>query len=212
MGLKVSESKPFTTDVPEDTHPAVCVGIFDLGTVHNKQYGKDEQKVLILWELTELPKKEGIPATIQQQYTASLGEKSNLRRMLTTWRGKPFTEAELAGFDVKKVLGMPCQILVLHSESNGNKYANVHNVMGWPKGIPAPKHVLPHMVFEFGTHTELPASTPKWVASKIEAAPEWQERYALAGKSEVDFGAAPTGSSPEIVAAINSDDDSDIPF
>jgi hypothetical protein len=205
MGLKVSESKPFTTDVPEDTHTAVCVGVFDLGTVHNKNYGKDEQKVMLLWELTELPKREGNPVTIQQQYTASLSEKSNLRRTLTTWRGKPFTDAELAGFDVKTILGKPCQILVLHSESNGNKYANVQNVSGWPKGAPVPRTSLPLMVFEFGTHTEVPAATPKWIASKIEAAPEWQDRMALAGKADVDFGQAPSGSSDEVADAVDSD-------
>jgi hypothetical protein len=196
MALNVTASKPFTTNIPEDTYSAVCVGVFDLGSVHNKTWNKDEQKILFLWELPELRNPEGFNETIHQMYTASLGDKSNLKKMLVNWRGKAFTPAELESFDVKAVLGQPCQLLVIHNKVEANTYANIQNVSGWPKSAPRPKHQLPLMVFEFGVHTEVPYKTPEWIKARIESAPEWVAREDLVaaakGVTTPDFGPPPT--------------------
>lgn len=204
MGLSVTASKPFMTNIPEDTYPAVCVGVYDLGSVHNKKFNKDSPTVLFLWELPELRNPEGFPETIHQQYTASLGEKSNLKKMLVNWRGKAFTPAELELFDVKKVLGAPCQLLVIHNQVEQNTYANIQNVSGWPKAAPAPKHTLPLMVFEFGVHTEIPNRTPEWIKNKIEAAPEWLVREDLVAAARgvtTQPSAAPFDAGPGVSAA-----------
>lgn len=175
MGKTVSEKTPFQTKIPEGTHQAICVGVFDLGTVHNKTFNKDANQVLLLWELYELENEEGFPLTIHKMYTASLSKKSNLRADLTSWRGRAFTPAELEGFDLSAVLGKPCQLLILHNAVDGSVYANIQSVSSVPRGLVVPKPKNTPVSFTFGEDTAVPHGTPEWVEAKIKSAPEWAE-------------------------------------
>ena len=65
-------------------------------------------KIIILFELEErIPEGDfkGQRFVQSVRYTASLGEKSNLRPFLVAWRGIAFTEEELIGFDLEKLIG-----------------------------------------------------------------------------------------------------------
>jgi len=55
----------------------------------------------------------------------SLHEKSNLGMDLVSWRGRPFTEQEKQGFDITKLIGVPCQINVMHNDSGKEKISSV---------------------------------------------------------------------------------------
>jgi hypothetical protein len=58
-----------------------------------------------------------------------------LRAVLESWRGKKFTDAELDGFDLEKLLGANCQIHAAHDVgADGNTYANVTLVLPPVKG------------------------------------------------------------------------------
>lgn len=135
-----SDFKP----VPEGTYVAVCIRVIDLGTQVTTYQGADktQRKVLVVWEIPEVRvEREGepeMPALIMQRYTASLHEKAVLRKNLEAWRGKRFTDDELKGFDLKNVVGQPCQVQILHAESNGSTYANIAAIMAAPKGLPKP--------------------------------------------------------------------------
>jgi len=74
---------------------------------------------------------------VQRWYTASLHEKAALRHMLTIWRGREFTPAELEAFDVENVVGAAALLTVQYNESNGTWYANVEGVSRLPKGMAA---------------------------------------------------------------------------
>src|SRR3990167_2490369 len=63
-------------------------------------------------------------------------EKANLRKHLEAWRGKKFTKEELDGFDVEKLLGVNCQLQVIHNLSdNGGTFANVQAIVPLGKGM-----------------------------------------------------------------------------
>ena len=109
----------------EGVHLAVCYGVIDLGHQHNEKFQKDEHKILIQWELPNLRidiKDNGEtvskPRAISRRFTLSLGEKSHLRPFLESWRGKKFTGGELAEFDITKLIGVNCQLQVLHQVLN----------------------------------------------------------------------------------------------
>lgn len=138
--------------VPEGTYVAVCIRVIDLGTQLSSFQGADklQRKVLIAWEIPDETvdiEGEQKPALIQSRYTASLSDRATLRKHLEAWRGRRFTDDELRGFDLSSVLGKPCQIQVLHTEREGNTYANVHSIMATIKGLPAPPpaHPLVHL-------------------------------------------------------------------
>ena len=123
--------------VPEGTHKARCFQVIDLGTQPgSKMYPDHKHKVRIVWELPDEKieiEGEQKPMTIGNEYTMSLHEKANLRRDLESWRGKVFTDDELGGFDIAKLLGVPCLMTVVHKQSGDKTYANIKGVMGMPE-------------------------------------------------------------------------------
>ena len=125
MSIMASAKRSFEP-APEGLWPAVCVDVADIGMVVG-QFG-EKHKLRITWEISERMK-TGEPYIASKQYTVSLHEKASLHKDLKSWRGKPFTAEELAGFDVEKVLGAPCQLLIEQEEKDGMTYGNIKAVM-----------------------------------------------------------------------------------
>lgn len=114
------------TPPPEGVWPAVCVDVVDLGTVESPWGAKP--KCRIVWEISE-KMRDGRPFVATKQYTISLHEKANLHKDLKAWRGKSFTVEEMQGFDVEKVIGAPCQLVITHEEKDGLVYGNVTAIL-----------------------------------------------------------------------------------
>lgn len=177
MPLTVPASKPFVTDVPEGSFVAVCIGIYDLGTVPSKQYEPSE-KVLFLFEIPDLPDKEGFPMTVNCQYSQSLNPKSNLYKAVVSWRGRGFGKGEMDKFSLKTFLGQPAYLLIVHNQGKGEKaanvYANVAQISALQKGVPAPKPSREPLYFDFADKKAvIPDGVPDFVRKQIEASPEW---------------------------------------
>lgn len=127
---------------PVGTHVARCVKLIDLGTQQGEWQGKPitKNQVLVMWELChEMMEVEGQqkPFLVSKFYTNSLGEKANLRKDLTTWRGGDFTVEELNRFDLQSILGAPCMLSVV-PKGEGKEGIKVAGVMKLPKGQDAP--------------------------------------------------------------------------
>lgn len=194
----VSSSGGDFKPIPEGTYVATCVRVIDLGTQITTFKGADklQRKVLIAWEVPdEIVEFDGEkrPALIMSRYTASLSDKANLRKHLEAWRGRRFTDDELRGFDLKNVLGKPCQIQVLHSEDGA--YANVASIMALPKGSAPPEihHPLVHFSLDDGEFSEgVYELLSEKLQQQIAQSPEYKARTGQAvqrgGPSE-DFSA-----------------------
>lgn len=154
---------------PEGTHIATCYLVVDLGDQKVTYKGEESIKpqVLIGWELTNEPMQDGRPFVASRTYNAFFSEKANLRKDLESWRGRKFTEDELAGFDISKLLKVPCQITITHS--TGEKtYANVSAVTGLPKGVEAPELTNPPVIYDMDNPSQSAyESLPKWIQDKI---------------------------------------------
>lgn len=128
--------------VPAGVFAARCFSVIDLGTQVVEFQGdvKHQRKVQLSWELygeddagEPLVTEGNEPMSISKRYTLSLSEKSKLRPDLEAWRGKPFTEEELKGFDLHNLLGVPCFLNITHTEKNNKTYANVASITPLPK-------------------------------------------------------------------------------
>ena len=117
--------------VPIGVHKARCIKVIDLGT--QKQDFKGDiswkRQALVIWELPEQLSND-LPMTISKFYSLTLHEKSNLGQDLVSWRGRPFTETEKAGFNITKLIGQTCQVQVMHKDNGKEKISNI---------IPLPK-------------------------------------------------------------------------
>jgi len=139
---------------PAGSFAARCYQIIDLGhqTFEWKGEAKVAPKVRITWELNEMMS-DGRPFSISREYTASIGDKANLRKDLEAWRGRPFSAEELRNFSLENVLGAPCLLGIVHkpSKDNSKVYANVGSIMALPKGMACPELVNPAVKFDIGT-------------------------------------------------------------
>ena len=126
------------TPAPTGPHPAVCCDVIDLGMWESEWQGKKKQvrKVRLAFQIPEL-RDDGKRYVVSRMFTLSLGDKAALRKFLQDWRGVPFTEEQLKGFNLTTLIGAPALIQVSHNNKNGDKtYANIDTVMKLPKGLP----------------------------------------------------------------------------
>ena len=171
----VASGKAQRNPIPEGIYPAICVRVIDLGLQTSQMFGTTSHKVLFCWEVPEVTiEVDGVdmPKMISREFTVSLGEKSNLRPFLESWRGKSFTEEELEGFDLKAVLGAPCQAQIVHNDKGYEKI----NVMALPKGMPIPKPATELIYFDLSVANclEQMAKLPEWVQEKIKLSPQYK--------------------------------------
>lgn len=136
--------------VPIGVHKARCVKVIDLGTQRQEYNGEISWKrqILVIWELPEELNNDQ-PMTISKFYTLSLHEKSNLGKDLTSWRGRPFTETEKQGFDVTKLIGVTCQVNVMHKD-NGKE--DISSIMPLGKDDKIAEQFNPSVSFGIGDY------------------------------------------------------------
>jgi hypothetical protein len=193
---------------PQGNHIGRCYRVIDLGT-HKREYqGKPKgaaRKVMIAWELlgedeegAPLKMEDGRPLSISKRYTLSLGEKANLRSDLEAWRGRAFTDDELAGFDLKQLLGVYAMVNVKHEKKDAKTYANVAGLAPLPKAMretrPAP--VNPPQFFDVtepdmamfekfsDNMKELINSCHEWNKETANAAAQRQENGGVSGMDD----------------------------
>lgn len=168
--------------VPAGCHFAICNMVVDMGVQETtfKGQAKTQHKVYVRWEVPDervTYEKDGKehegPCGIGATYTLSLSEKANLRKVLENWRGVPFTQEELRGFDITTIAGKCCQIMVQHETVNGKTYANVTGVMGISKDQrERARNAKPEndvLVFSIGDSDQATFERlPNWLKEKIE--------------------------------------------
>jgi len=168
MALTVKKPEGEFELAPQGTHVARCYSVVDMGN-QQTNFGI-KHKIRLMWELPNELMADGRPFVVGKEYTASLHPDANLTRDLVSWRGRAFTDEELAGFDVFKVAGAPCMVTVTHNKSNdGTKtYANVNTVTAIPKGMVCPDQVNPTAMFSLEEpDMEVYNALPQWLRDRI---------------------------------------------
>jgi len=207
--------------IPAGTHRAVCYAVVDLGTQYQESFDKHVHKVLICWELPDERieverdgKRVDMPRAISRKYTMSLHKKAALRHDLEAWRGRAFTDAELEGFDLTKLLSAPCLLGVIHEQRKDGKgvYATISSIIAMPKVKGGksekiiPENELVAFEIEDGCKPgfSIDAALPEWVVNIIQESAEYTGRKT--GKEPIQ----PTTVADEKPGADEHDDD--IPF
>lgn len=196
MGTVASDNggKDFP-QAPAGTHLAICYMVVDIGQ-QETHFGM-KPKIVIGWELPFELMEDGRPFAVSGFYTLSLSEKANLRKDLEAWRTRPFTEEEVKGFDVKNVLGKPCQVTIIHNLKDGKTRASVAGVAGVPKGAdgkfiqaPAAKNELLYFDMDNpdkATLDKLPEWIKKQIASAANRPKDMPVDYSTAPGADVPF-------------------------
>lgn len=183
--MSLIAKKKATSSVPPidaGTYIGVCVGVIDIGEQKNEMYNTYSQKVIFIFEVPSeriVIDDEDKPRWLSETYTVSLSEKSNLAKMLISWRGKDFTEDELDGFDLASMVGKPCQLQVLVAQKkDGGTCNKVAGIFGLPKGFESPKPENPLMVYSIEDgENETFLTLPEWIRGRIKKSTEWQASH-----------------------------------
>lgn len=144
MAITAKESKREWTPAPEGLHQAICCDVVDLGLV-DTEWGK-KQKVRLIFQIA-LPNEDGTEELnpdfdpprrfeVRRDFGLTLSEKSMLRPFLESWRGRKFTKEELEGFDLEKLLGVNCQVQIIHNiTEQGKRFANIQAAVPLGRGM-----------------------------------------------------------------------------
>lgn len=169
---------------PTGNHVARCFRLIDLGTQHGEYQGQPNTRnqVLISWELCNEPMEDGKPFTVSHFYTNSLNEKATLRAHLEAWRGRQFTDEECKGFDLNKILGLPCMLTVIANEKGKSKVSAIGSM---PKGLQAPATVNAVTSFWIEEWDEAAyQKIPQGLRDIIEKSDEFKKRKKVNGGSD----------------------------
>lgn len=166
--------------VPAGNHVGICSMVVGLGKqrIQSQMYGDSvKSQIYVAWELPhetiEWTDKDGNartgPMRIGKTFTMSLHENANLRAVLESWRGRPFSEEERKGFDINKLAGAAAMVNVTHSEKGGKTYANVTAVTPLPKGMEKPTLSNGTLIYDDDENSGSYDSLPEWLQKKIDA-------------------------------------------
>jgi hypothetical protein len=192
MPVILKQTKTDFKPLEPGTYIARCIGMWDIGRQESTYDNQTivRQQVILQWEVPDETSDDGKPMTISAFYTASLHEKSNLYKTLIAWRGRNFTEQELAGFELETIVGAPCLLTVVHSDAGR---ARVGAVAKLGKGMACGDAVHP-------LSTDPGAEIPEWVQKHIDNSVD---------NSPQTYKPAETGDAP---SGAEGEADDDLPF
>jgi len=195
--------------IPTGNYVARCYRMIHIGTVEEVILGEKKvlNKVRIGWELpTEMrvfsEDKGEQPLVIDKEFTLSLHEKSALRAVLKSWRGKDFTEDEAKAFDITKLLGVQCMINIIHKPSKKDPskiYEEIAGITSMPKGLVAPEQINPTFVLSYD----------EWSESKFSTLPDFIKNKMM---SSMEYSAMVNPAHTEIKDVHEPANDDDLPF
>src|SRR6478736_36525 len=162
--------------IPAGVHQGVCYGVVDIGTQPSKnpQFAA-KRKIVLLFELpherADFGERKNQPRGSSVTLTQSLNEKAVLRKMLKSWRGRDFSPEELKGFDPKVLVGINCQLNIVHESKGDKTYANITSIMPLGKGMAKVAQENKPLYFSLDdqdlTSVKFPENMPKWMQEKI---------------------------------------------
>ena len=182
--IATTSSKGQSTPIEAGTYVARCYSMIYMGTLTEEFQGqvKHQKKVRVTFELpTELKvfKAENgeQPQVIGKDFTLSMHEKGTLRKMLQSWRGKAFTDAEAQNFDITKLLGVPCMLSIVHKISKtGNTYAEIATISPMMKGMACPEQINESFEFNVDNFSEDEFNNlPEFIKDKVKSSAEYKK-------------------------------------
>ncbi len=181
-----------------------------IGTVMENFQGESklQNKVRIGWELPTETKvfsdeKGEQPLVISKEYSLSMNEKANLRKMLASWRGKDFSKEEAEAFDICKLVGAPCMLNIIHKPGVKDPtkiYEEIGSISPMPKGVVCPPQINANKILQYDDFDyDLFQSLPDFIKDKI--------------KSSQEYAALQTPKNQtHVMEPMGGDDGNDLPF
>lgn len=176
--MKAPFNKTPRTLPPTGTFMARVVRVIYLGTQSGGKF-EPVPKLQLTWELpTEKHVfKEGDepkPFVVSQEYSHTMGSKSNLRPITESIIGTKLSDDEAYAFDHDELVGIACQITIIHDEKESGTWEKITSVSPLLKGVICPPQVNESKVLSFEKwDEEYFQKLPNFIKNKIMSSPEY---------------------------------------
>lgn len=185
MTIWEDNSKEFEI-APIGLAAATCYLVATLGTqTFKNSFTQTEERKLAVWigfEFADLPMADGRPFVIGNRYKLIAFEKSTLAKTIKSWTGEVIDRH----FDIGKLVGLGCNINVIHTEKNDQTYANINSIVSLMKNqvLPPTKNQLVNFSVHDFDGKDMTAFNllPPFIRKMIETSPEFLEAQRM-GKS-----------------------------
>ena len=111
---------------PMGLHQAVICDIRDEGLHPNPFKNGDLQMKVSIWFQIAQKMSTGKPFLCSKWFTASLHEKASLRIMIESLLGRGLTHDESRSFDLEKLIGWQCQLLITKNRAGSKSPDGTH--------------------------------------------------------------------------------------
>ncbi len=191
--MKLTDTSSYESLEP-GIYGAVCSKVIDLGTQPGYKPGDNPSRQILLGFEVEKYMADGRPFYAMFTAFAGLGKpdkSTKLCKFLEGMRGRKFSDEERKGFDIKKVLGVACELVIGLSESGKSKVTAAARPR-MPVSLKPEKLVyfsLEAEDFDGAAFDDLSA----WEKGKVQTSPEWTTLHD-AGTSDK----APVGTDDDI--------------
>jgi len=191
MSLKISEGGEYEK-LETGLYQGTCYQIVDMGTTEQEYEGQKSKKkrIQLTFEISksldidgnEQPEaqarstkmNDGRPFAVSALYTASLFESAALRKHLVSWRGRQFTEEELAGFDIDKLLGCTANVEVGLTKGGNPKIVGLYKPDGGVQVVPTVNEIRAFDLDEYSKEwTGEMCDTSKKMCDIYDSLPMW---------------------------------------
>lgn len=181
------------TLVSEGTHPARVIGFIHMGTAEDTYMGevKKYNKIRLTFEFPEETHvfKEGEdakPLIHSQEYSFSMGKKSNLRPIVEGIIGTTLDDEEAYSFNFASLLNIPCLVSIKHGKSQkGATYVKIGGTSKLMKGQTVKEAYNPITILTFQKwNEEYFQSLPDFIKDKIKQSDEYKAMKGI--KEEVN--------------------------
>lgn len=197
FGARLTPSVP---PMSPGTKMGICIGVVDIGEQPCTFKGKVNYREQILIVI-EFPSEkieidgESKPRQLSRAYTRTTSDKGAIKKTISAWFAKNFTEDELINFNMNELLLQPCMVTVKLSEDG--QYANIDNIVQYPDGIPAPTtETIPYTFDMDNWNDETFGKLPEWIQEKIKKSTQYQKDHAPNTTVEVKAPPTTTGECP----------------
>ena len=185
MHVKAPEKIPM---LEPGIYHGVCCWLIYLG----KQFSLIEQdykdRILIFWQLPGeriVVGDQERPRRVFREFTVSMNTKSNLRKMLEAWRGRPYTDDEAQDVDLSRLLGAGAQVQIMHKpKQNGDLKVVVENILPLPRGDQLPP--VETLIFDLDDPATYQAfnNLPEWVQKRVSQAQGFADTGLVVGNDD----------------------------
>ena len=129
--LIVSSKGKFAPHPDGGPYAAVCVDVVNMPQCQTKYGLQDKVRIVFETELEMEPDDQGrVRPWLQAAFFGkTIGEKSNLRKFLKSWRGRDFTPEELEAFNLETIVGAPARLIIEHTQDGTDTYANITAIL-----------------------------------------------------------------------------------